>query len=324
MKALRITLASVLASAACAAGAQTVWDFPVPYPDGNFHTRNIVQFAQDVDAATQGALKFTVHSAGSLVPHREIKSAVRDGLVPIGEVFASTLENENPIFSVDSLPFLATDYEQAWKLYEAQKPQIEAHLDRQGLMLLYSVAWPAQSLYSKQQLNGPDDLKGLKFRVNSRATERFALLAGMTPVQVEVPDIPTAFATGRADAMVNSPTGGVDVKAWDFVDHYYEVQAWLPRNIVIANKQTFNALPQAQRQAVLDAARVAERRGWESSRTEADKATERLRAEGMKIQPLPASIQEKFSEIGAAMAKEWAAESSAEGKAILDTYQAGR
>jgi TRAP-type transport system periplasmic protein len=56
---------------ACSVQATTL-DMPTPYPDKTFHTQNISQFAADVDAATQGALKIKIHSAGSLFKHPEI------------------------------------------------------------------------------------------------------------------------------------------------------------------------------------------------------------------------------------------------------------
>ena len=67
---------------------------PTPYPDGNFHTKNVIQFAADIDKATNGSLKIAVHSAGSLIKHPEIKRSVRQGTTPIGEMLESLSSNE--------------------------------------------------------------------------------------------------------------------------------------------------------------------------------------------------------------------------------------
>ena len=72
--------AATLSTSALAAD----WDMPTPYPDATFHTVNINQFADDIKKATDGGLNITVHSAGSLIKHGEIKNAVRGGQVAVG------------------------------------------------------------------------------------------------------------------------------------------------------------------------------------------------------------------------------------------------
>ena len=189
-----LLLAGALATGA---SAQTKWDLPTPYPDGNVHTKNVIQFAADVDKATNGSLKIAVHSAGSLIKHAEIKRSVRQGTTPIGELLESLASNESAVYGLDSVPFLTTGYDSAKKLYDAQKPYLEKQLASEGLMLLYSVPWPPQGLYAKREIKSVEDLKGLKFRTYNAMIGRIAALAGSVPTQIEVPDLPTAFATGR-------------------------------------------------------------------------------------------------------------------------------
>ena len=227
---------------ATAASAQTKWDMPTPYADGNFHTKNVIQFAADVDKATNGSLKITVHSAGSLFKHPEIKRAVRQGTAPIGEILESLAANEAPVYGLDSVPFLTTGYDSAHKLYMAQKPYLEKQLASEGLMLLYSVPWPPQGIYAKKEIKSVDDLKGMKFRTYNAMIGRIAALVGAIPTQIEVPDLPTAFATGRVDVMITSASTGVDTKAQDYLTNYIDTQAWQPRNIVFVNKQAFDKL----------------------------------------------------------------------------------
>src|SRR5512147_264860 len=151
---MRLKFAAALAAAALcgAAQAQTRWDMPTPYPDGNFHTKNVVQFAADVAKATGGRLSITVHSNGSMIKHPEIKRAVQTGQVPIGEILVSVLANENAIFAFDSNPFLANSYAKERRLWGVAKPYIERRLDAQGIALLYSVPWPPQGVYAKKEL----------------------------------------------------------------------------------------------------------------------------------------------------------------------------
>ncbi len=303
------------------AAAQTKWDMPTPYGDGTFHTKNVRSFAEDVKKATGGKLDITVHSAGSLVKHPEIKASVRRGVAPIGELLISLHANESPIFSVDSVPFLASGYDQARKLYNAQRPFLEKKLGEEGLVLLYSVPWPSQGIYAKKEIKSIEDLKGLRFRTYNPATQRIAALTGAIPTQVEVPDIPTAFATNRVESMITSPTTGVDSKVWDFLTHFHHTQAWLPRNIVIVQKAAFDKLSDAEKKAVTDAAKAAEERGWKMSAAETDTALKTLSSNKITIVQPSDALKKGFAEVGKTMADEWEKSAGADGKALLDAYR---
>jgi TRAP-type C4-dicarboxylate transport system substrate-binding protein len=321
LKQIAAGLAVAAIGMATPATAQTKWDMPTPYAEGNFHTKNILEFAQEVDKATNGQLKIQVHGAGSLIKHPEIKKSVRQGVAPIGEILESIASNESPIYGVDSVPFLTGGYADARKLYNAQKAALEKKLAEEGLILLYSVPWPPQGLYAKKQINAVDDLSGLKFRTYNTATSRLAQLVKAVPTQIEVPDIPTAFATGRVEAMVTSPSTGVDSKAWDFLTHYHDLRGWQPRNIVFVNKAAFEKLPADQQKALTTAAKTAEDRGWQASEKETDEKTKTLADNKIVIVQPSAALKKSLQEIGATMAKEWEASAGADGKAILEAYR---
>ena len=312
--------AIALAGLAMPAHAET-WDMPTPYPDATFHTVNITEFASDVAAATDGGLEIKVHSAASLFKHPEISKAVRSGQVPIGEFFLSLLANDNPAFGADSLPFLATNYDDAEKLWAAQKSVIAGLLDEQGMMVLYAVPWPPQGLYTTKEIATVDDLAGLKFRTYNATLEEFANLAGAAPTQVEVPDIAQAFSTGRVEAMITSPSTGVNSKAWDFLTHYTDIQAWIPKNIVVVNKRSFRRLDDATQAAVLEAAAAAEARGWDMSRAETEAQTKVLAENGITVVEPSEELMTGLREIGAQMLANWKAEAGEAGAALLSAYQ---
>jgi len=282
------------------------WDMPVPYSDKTFHTVNIAEFAKEVKEATNGGLNITIHSAGSLIKHPEIKNAVRSNQVPLGEFFLSRLSNEDAAFGIDSQPFLATSYDGAAKLWAAQKPAITTLLAKQNL--------------TKGEVKTTADLSGLKFRAYNAALEKFATLAGAAPTQVEAADIPQAFSTGQVEAMITSPSTGANTKAWDYVSHYTPINAWVPKNIVVVNKAAFDALDAATQTAVTEAAAKAEARGWEMSKAETDAKTAILLSNGMSVVEPSAELLAGLKEIGAKMQKDWQANASDEAKAIAENF----
>ncbi|MBK0394177.1 TRAP transporter substrate-binding protein [Ramlibacter algicola] len=312
--------AAVLAFTAHAA-AQTKWDLPAAYPASNFHTENLEQFAKDVDKATNGKLKITVHAGASLFKAPEIKRAVQGGQAQVGEILVSNFANEWPIFGADALPFLADSYEAAEKLWKAQRPMFEKKLGDQGMLVLYAVAWPPQGIYSKKPLNSAADLKGMKWRAYNPATSRIAELVGAQPVTVQAAELSQAFATGVAESMMTSGSTGWDSKLYEHVKYWYDTQAWLPKNIVIVNKAAFNALDKPTQDALMKAGAEAEKRGWATSRKANGETLEKLKANGMQILPPPPALKADMKKIGDTLLKEWLDKAGPEGQQLVDAYR---
>jgi TRAP-type C4-dicarboxylate transport system substrate-binding protein len=319
-----LALATALTALTLPAAAQTAWDMPTPYGDTVFHTMNIMEFADDVREATGGQLDITVHSAGSLFGHPEIKDAIRRGLAPIGEILLSRLANENALFEVDSIPFLADSYTDARALWAASRPAVEALLAEQGLTLLYAVPWPGQSLYLTEEVTDPAALQGVTFRAYNTATEQLANILGMVPTQVEAGDIPTAFATGRVAAMMTSPSTGVSSQAWDYTSVYIDVNAWLPKNVVFVNTDALNALPEDSRAALLAAAAEAETRGWAMSEAETATQIATLQSNGMTVIQPSDALSAALSAAGEQMTAEWLARAGDDGAALVAAFEAAQ
>ncbi len=316
-------LAALFAAAgfSAAATAQTQWDMPTPYAPSNFHTENINQFAADVDKATGGKLKITVHSNASLFKAPEIKRAVQGGQAQIGEILISGYSNEDPVFGVDSVPFLASSYSDAAKLWKASRKALEERFAKQGMMVLYSVPWPPQGIYSSKPINSIADLKGMKMRTYNPYTSRIAELAGAQPVTIQAAELAQAFATGAVNANITSGATGFDTKAWEVVKNYYDTQAWLPKNVVFVNKAAFDALDKASQAALSKAAHEAEERGWKISEEKNKWYLEQMAKNGMNVAAPSAQLKADFKKIGDTMTAEWMATAGPEGKAIVDAYR---
>ena len=265
------------------AAAQTKWDMPTAYPASNFHTENIQQFANDVDKATGGKLKITVHANASLFKAPEIKRAVQGGQAQLGEILLVNFENEDPLYGIDGIPFLATSYGESAKLYKASKKALEDRLAKQGMKLLFAVPWPPQGIYSKRTLASADDMKGLKWRAYSPSTSKIAELVGAQPVTVQAAEVSQALATGLIDSYMSSGATGFDSKTYEHIKNFYDTQAWLPKNAVIVNQKAFDALDKSAQAAVLKAAADAETRGWKVSAEKTSWYYEQLKGKGMNI-----------------------------------------
>lgn len=324
MQRRHFSLASLTLALALAAGsalAQTRWDLAAAYPAGNFHSENMAQFAADVDQATGGKLKITLHANASLFKAPEIKRAVQGGQAQAGEILLANFQNEWQIYGADCLPFLADSYDASVKLYKAQRPMIEKKLAEQGLVLLYSVPWPPQGIYSKKPIHSAADLKGIKWRAYSPATARIADLVGAQPVTVQAAELQQALATGVVESTMTSGATGVDSKLYENLKYYYDTQAWLPKNMVIVNKQAFDALDKPTQTALLQAAATAEARGLAASRRVNTETLAKLKANGMEVLAPSAALKADLKKVGDTMLKEWLEKAGPEGKTLVDAYQ---
>ena len=323
MKTIRPTLLLTLAGLGLAgfAQAQTKWDLPAGYAASNFHTENLVQFAADVDKATAGKLKITVHANGSLFKAPEIKRAVQGGQAQIGEVLLVNFENENPIYGTDGIPFLATSYTEAKKLAAAQKPALDKLLAAQGMKLLYTVPWPPQGIYVNKEITSVADMRGLKWRAYSPATAKIAELIGAQPVTVQAAELSQALATGLVNSYMSSGSTGYDSKTYESLKFWYDTQAWLPKNAIIVNQAAFNALDAPTQAALLKAATEAEVRGWQISQEKNDWYKKALAEKGMKIMAPSPKLVTDMKQVGGIMLADWEKKAGADGAALLSAYR---
>ncbi len=298
------------------------WDMPMAYSATNFHSAVGAEFAKCITTGTGGDIEVVTHPGGSLFKGADIKRAIQTGQVPIGERLLSGHQNENALFGFDSVPFLATSFDDSAKLWKAAKPTLTKILDDQNLVLLYAVPWPPQGLYFKKEVNSVADMKGIKFRSYNSATARLAELAGMLPVTIEAAEISQAFATGVAESMISSGSTGYDRKVWESLTHFYEVDAWLPRNYVMVNKDTWDGTSQANQNIIQGCATLAEYAGIYRSIEYTQFTLNGLKAGGMTVGPAGDKLVSDLKDIGVTMTSEWLEKTGAEGKAIVDAFQA--
>ena len=304
-----------------AASAQTKWDLPTPYADSVYHTVNIRSFVDDVKKATNGALEITVHSNASLIKHPDSLRAVQTGQVNIAEFLISQFGNDDPMFEVDSLPFTAIGFDAAWKLYQVHKAALDKSYQKRGFRMLFSVPWPGQAIFTKNELKSIADLKGVKFRTYNPITSKIAEGLGAVPTTVQAAELPQAFATGVVSAMITSSSTGVSSKAWEFSKYYYDTNAFHPRNAVVVNESAYAALPDSVKAAVQKAATEAEKRGWEMARNNQGDGIAKLKENGMTIVKPDAPMAYALIKVGDGIVADWLKKAGAEGDTLIKTYR---
>jgi TRAP-type C4-dicarboxylate transport system substrate-binding protein len=309
---------ALLAAPAC---AQVRWSLPSAYPADNFHSENLDAFAQEVAEATGGKLAIKTYPNASLFPATAIKSAVRIGQAQMGEILISVHDNEDPMFGIDVVPFLAASYDEARKLWAASKPAIERRFAAQGLTVLFAVPWPPQGIYAKKEINTVADMQGLSWRVYNAGTERIAQIVGAYPVTIQAADLQRALATGLINAFMTSVATGYDTKAWETMTYFYDTQAWLPKNVTLVNKAAFDRLDKSTQEVLLKAATSAEARGWSRSQERHRWYAEQLAAHGLKVLPPSDALKSGLHQVGERLTAEWLVKAGSDGQAVIEAYK---
>src|SRR3954468_207578 len=312
--------AGVLAMTATAS-AQSKWNLPSAYPNDNPHVENLNAFAKDVSDATGGKLQIAVHGGASLFKGPEIKRAVATGQAQAGEILISNLENESPIFGIDVVPFLATSFPEAKKLWLASKPLVEQKLAAQGIMVLFTVPWGPQGIYAKKEINTIDDMKGLKWRAYNVGTARIGEMVGAQAVTVQAAGLPPALGARGVTAFMSSGATGYDSKVWETLTHFYDTRAWIPKNVTFVNKAAFDSLDKPTQETVLKMAKVAEDRGWKVWESKTEWYHEEIAKKGMKVLKPSKALEEGFKKIGEQLTADWLKKAGADGEAVIAAYK---
>jgi TRAP-type C4-dicarboxylate transport system substrate-binding protein len=297
------------------------WDMSCHDVEDNYHTKNARLFAADVEKFSGGDLKIDIKSNSVLLKRTETKRGVQRGVVPIAELLISALGNEDPVFEVDAVPFIATNFEDAWKLWLASKQYFKTRLEKDGILMFYSASWPPQGIYMKNPVTDKTQFKGVRFRSYNASVSRVAELLGAIPATIESSEVPQAFSTGVVSGMLTSSTTGVNTQAWDYVKYYYDARAFVTKNVVLVNKAAYDKLTDRAKQALQQASDLAEKRGWEMAQESMKSDLATLASHGMQVLPPPPGLKKDLEEIGDIMTKEWLARAGDDGKALVEAYR---
>lgn len=300
------------------AWAAEKWDMAAAYSPKEYITSSYIAFARKVAKSSGGKLTIKVHPSGRLYKGAEIFDAVGSGKIPIGAFLLGSQAKINPIFGIDSVPFLATDVDQAWELYQASKNAMDYALKEHNMKLLFTAVWPPQGLFTKVKLDSVSDMNGVRFRSYNEGTTRLAKLMGAIPTTVEAADIRQAFASGAAESMISSSVTGVFHQIWDYTEYFYEGNAWFPKSAVVVNFELWNRLDGITKELLLKVGAETEKSIWETM-VDINKSSKRtMTHNGIKVIQPSTELRKEFRKIGEVMVNEWVAAAGDRGKRIID------
>jgi TRAP-type C4-dicarboxylate transport system substrate-binding protein len=323
---MRLSLKIIVAAAAAlltgsASAQEFKWNLANAYPASEFQSQAMQMFVDRLAKETDGKLQITAHHGGSLFGNPVVLQSARNGLVEMGSELMTNLGREDPLWSIDGIPFLVTSYADARTLWDITREPLTKKLAKSGMRLLYAVPWPSQGFFFKKPINSLADVRGLSMRAYNPSTTRLAELMGAKPTTVQITEMQQAFATGLIDSFHTAPTSGVVYSAWDYTNHYYKTDAWLPKLMVFVREDAYQQLPEDIKKKMNDVARDAEKWGWDQSEQKVAEAEKILADKGMKVQKPSPELAAGLKGVGTKMVDEWLASAGAEGAAIVQEFR---
>jgi TRAP-type transport system periplasmic protein len=290
------------------------------YGATNFHTIGAQKYADLVKEYTKGSVDITIHPGSSLIKGNPLK-AVKDGTVAMTDMFIPFTAGGGKVFGISALPFIATSYEDAYRLYQISKPAYEKTAKQWNQKLLYSVTWPASGFYSNKQMESIEDFKGAKTRTYDKNSADFVNGAGGNAVSLPWGEVYSALRTGMVDSVITSSSSGKDGKFWEVLSNYTKINYAYPLQAVTINLDYWNSLDKTQQDAMLKAAAEIEKAQWEAVKVEDKESLDMMAQNGMKISETSEQLKTELNKIASKMLDEYLADADNETKEIFKEYR---
>lgn len=296
---LRGLLAATALLAASAASAQTELTLSTPDPDTSEITVAANKFAELVAEKTGGEVTLKVFPNGTLYggdPSGAVKQ-LAGGSLDMLLLSTSLYANFNPKFTAISIPYLFDDTDQLRAYLQGDLGQ-ELLADLDGIGVKGLGLWPRpfrQITNSKLAIEKPEDLVGLKLRVpnNPLWVEFFGKL-GAVPTPMAFAEVYNALQLKVVDGQENPISVPVSAKFFE-VQTYASLTNHIADGWVLAiNPAKYEALTDAQKTGIAEAAAEAEAWKVENDAAAAEAAIAEIEKNGVMVNALTPEQQAAF------------------------------
>jgi TRAP-type C4-dicarboxylate transport system substrate-binding protein len=295
-------------------------DLNAIYPAKNLHTLGAQKYAELVKEYTGGSVNIVVHPGASLVKGNPLK-AVKDGTVAMTDMFIPFTAGGGKSFGISALPFIASSYDEAYKLYQISKPAYDATAKQWNQKILYAVSWPPSGIYTMNPIKSTADFKDVKARTYDRNSANFVNMVGGSSVALPWGEVYSALQTGMVNSVLTSSASGKDGSFWEVLKHFTKISYAYPLQAVTINLDYWNSLSKAQQDAMLKAATEVEALQWEASKKEDEVALKMLADNGMVISEPSAELKAELDKVAAKMLEEYLSDADDSIKAIFKEYR---
>lgn len=314
----RAVLGVVAAGLLRPALAADTWRMVTEYPATTIPGEGIASFAATVARLSDGGL--VVQPGFDGLRSAAMMEAVAAGEIDAADAFTGALAAKAPILQLSALPFLTASLADTGRLLAAARPAYVATLAARGLSLLYATPWPASGIWSRRPLPDAASLQGLRIRTYDAAGTAVFQAAGAAPVQVSFADAMPRLRSGELDAVLSSGDGGAGARLWELLPNFTVLDYASPLSLAFCRAAVRQALPEATRRAIDQAADETEARQFRAMTTRNTENETRMRSNGVSITTAP-ELRAKLVDAAGPVIAEWRSRAGTEAGAALDAYR---
>ncbi|MCB8822918.1 TRAP transporter substrate-binding protein [Microvirga rosea] len=308
--------------------AQTLrWRMVTSWPKGRtgpgISARRI---AERINAMSDGRLQVNLFAAGEIVPPFAVLDAVSNGTVEMGHTASLYWQGRMPAAGFfTSVPFgLGPIEHQAWiELRDGQVLWDELYKPHGIRAFLAGNTGPSMGGWFRRKLNGAEDLKGMRLRVQGLGAEIYAKL-GAVPMTISAGDLLPAIEKGSIDAAeFLAPATDLEAGLPKYAPFYYAPGFNKPNGAseLLVSLSAWERLSPDLRSVVIEACRAEHALGLaDAYQTNAAALTEILGRYPVSLEAFPRSIMEAAQAASAELLTEIASTSPLASR-IVESYR---
>lgn len=261
------------------------------------------EMAKEVKQLSDGKMTIRIYPSSQMGSARETMELLQNGALDMTKGSASDLESFDNVYAIYNLPFLFKDQAHFNKVvFGDVGKEIMDSTKEKGFFALSAYVAGTRSFYAQKPITKPEDLKGLKIRVQaSPTTIKMIELMGGSPTPISFGEVYTAMQQGVVDGAENNVPSWVQTRHIEIAKVFSEDEhASIPDFLVISTK-TWNKLTPEQQQILAKAAsdsQVYQQKLWDKIDADTRAQAKAMGGEIVKVDKAPfrAAVQPLFDD----------------------------
>lgn len=224
------------------------------------HTVHIAmeEFAKNVEDRTEGRIKVDIFPNAQLGSETESMEQLTAGVIAMTKVAAPILATYDQGYNTFGLPYIFDDTEDFYHVMDSEEMQdYFLSTEDEGFITLTYYTSGARSFYTKdKEIRTPEDLKGLKIRVQDMESQTDMLKAlGGTPVAMSYGDVYTSLQTGIIDGTENNETALTTGKHGEICKVFSKDEHAMIPDVMVMSAKVWERISPKDQEIILEAAR---------------------------------------------------------------------
>jgi TRAP-type transport system periplasmic protein len=294
-------LAVLLLSASARAQDVQYIKFATLAPEGSTWMNVMKDLSKDLEAATGGKLKFKFYAGAIAGEDKDVVKKIRIGQLQAAGFTGVGLGEIAPDVRLLDSPWLFRDRKELEYIRGKFSGRLDAAVEKGGFVVLGWTDLGSVYVFSKNPIDGPDDMKKAKMWVweGDPIAEAAYKALGVNPIPLSIVDVMQSLQTGMIDAVYGPPLGVVALQWFQRVKNIYPVPMAESTGAVLISKKFFDALPDDERKALVEISAKHLKRLNVLSDADNDKALASLQKQGLTLAPKPgADVMRRYEELG--------------------------